>query len=162
MLQLLSKHRLPITILLVTILLAVLIQLSLPMAVYASAYGTSTQVTCTPNPADQSGIVTCTAWVGDTTTESGAVTPTGKVTWTQKSQTADPEIVGFKSTSCTLIGLGGSTVYSGDSASCSVRVICNGYGVTTITAEYSYAPSSAGYEFKGSKGTFKLTVYGLQ
>ena len=93
--QLLSKHRLP-----VTILLAVLIQLSLPMAVYAfwneqnasrvvsssnllptSCSGTRcnvTTITCQPNPATQSKTATCTATVADT--RIAAVTPTGKVT----------------------------------------------------------------------------------
>jgi hypothetical protein len=117
------------------------------MAVYAE-YSTSTRVTCKPNPADQSGIVTCTATVADTTSSMQAG---GTITWTQKSQTADPEIVTFKPTTCGTYDMNG---FGG----CSVTVICNGYGVTIITAEFS--GSCCG--FKGSKGTFTLTVYALQ
>jgi ABC-type dipeptide/oligopeptide/nickel transport system permease component len=147
MLQLLSKHRLPVTILLVTIILAVLIQLSLPMAVYAGE-STSTTVTCTPNPADQSGIVTCTATVAAPNFWSNYVAG-GTVTWTQSKV-----VVGFKSTSCTLKNTGGGKYWP----SCSVTAICNGYGVTTITAEY---PPNSDLDLNGSKGSVKLTVWQL-
>ena len=150
--QLLSKHRLP-----VTILLAVLILLCLtPWPVYAT-YPTDTEVTCQPNPTSQGASTVCTALVtSHGMCPSGVcVTPTGKVTWTISCTgincNVSPGYKGkFSSTSCTLKGSSGAA-----SAQCSVTWFSDTAAPIYPTITGKYAGSSDLY---GSEGTSKLTV----
>ena len=150
--QLLSKHRLP-----VTILLAVLILLCLtPWPVYATD-PTVTEVTCQPNPVSQAAATICTALV----TSHGlcvsgvCVIPTGKVTWTISCSgincNVQPGSKGkFSSTSCTLKGSSGAA-----SAQCSVTWFTDTAAPIYPTITGHYAGSNLCY---GSDGTFKVTV----
>jgi len=152
MLQLLSKHRLPVTILLTVLMLCLT-----PSVVYATD-PTVTEVTCQPNPVSQAAATICTALV----TSHGlcvsgvCVIPTGKVTWTI-SCPAGGCAVGtgslgkLSSTSCTLKGSAGNYA---DSAQCSVTWFTN-TAATEATITGKYAGSSDCY---GSEGTVELTV----
>ena len=145
--QLLSKHRLP-----VTILLAVLILLCLtPWPVYANDT-TVTKVTC-GSPVSQGSATMCTALV--TANEGGYIPtpPTGKVTWTISCSgtfCSGGYKGKFSSTSCTLKGSPTSA-----SAQCSVTWFTDTGAPVYPTITGKYAGDSM---CSGSEGTFKVTV----